>query len=70
MILDLGRFTRRGQMVDYLCLAETKGDTAQKKQRVQDQKGGGKRQRGHRPVCDGEVMCPYTQLHREIFQQS
>ncbi len=38
-------------MVDYVQPAETWGDKAWK-----DEKGGGRRQRHHRPVSDGKVI--------------
>jgi len=63
VILDSGRFTRRGLMVDRVNPAETwswgEGYQALKEQRVQDKKGGSGRQRDHRPVCDGKVISPY-----------
>ena len=48
MILDLGIFTRRGLIVDCVKPKEGGGgvDNTWKEQRVQDQKGGERRQRG------------------------
>ena len=45
-----------------------KGDKAQQELGVQDQKVGGRTQRDHRPVCDGEVIDPMTRLHYRRFQ--
>ena len=41
---------------------------AQKEKTVQNQKGGGRIWKDDRPVCNGEVIDPWTQLHRRRFQ--
>ena len=64
MILDFGSFTRCGLMVERVSPAETWRDKAWEEQRMQDQKGGGRRQRDHRPEFDGEVISSWTQLQR------
>ena len=46
------------------------GNSQRKNWNMQDQEGGSARQRDHRPVCDGKVIGPQTQLHRGRFQQS
>ena len=68
VILDLGSFTRRGLMVAHVFPVGTCGVGAQKEQRVQDQKGEGRRQRDNRPVCNGKVIGPQTPLHHGRFQ--
>ena len=68
VILDFGSFTRSGLLVDRICPAETQGDKARKEQRVQDQKGGSRRQRDHQPYSDGKVIGSYIQLGCRRFQ--
>ena len=60
MILDLGSFIRRGLIDGGPCelCRNLGGNKAWREQRVQDQKGGGRRQRDHRPVCNGKVTNP------------
>ena len=71
MVLDLGRFTRSGLLVDCVRPADTwaGGRSKEKAESAREcKKCGGTRQRDHPPVDDGEVIGPSTQLHRERFQ--
>ena len=67
VILDFGSLTRRRLLVDHVRPADTLGvgkrggvrrGKAQRGQRVQDHKGGVRRQRDHQPVGGGEVIGP------------
>ena len=64
VIPDFGNFTHRESMLFRVHPAETWGDDkAWKEQKVQHQKGGSGRQRDHRPVYNGKVIGPQTQLY-------
>ena len=74
MCLDVGRFTRSGLLADCACPTEIlvvrgrgrMGDKANKGQRVQEQKTGGKRQRNHQQICDMKVTGAETQLQGAV----
>ena len=63
-------FYKKGLLTDHVHPADTWGwgDRACKGQMVQDQKGGGRKQRDHRSFCDVKVIDPETQLNRWRFQ--